>query len=531
MSIMRGLFAILLTATILQAQAPPPTPEAAIAAAVASLEQYQTAQSLTTILRTLQNNIKVSERVKAAVDELVAEATPYRDAGKNGEARRRLLNAISVQRGLPWDQRAEFIGSVLLRTNMTVADSSRALVAQLTQAYAAVSTSGFRLRVTLAEPAPGGKTVREFETHNVVSRDLIDDPFVFSLNTDGLADGVYRMAAELTDGNVSICRVATNVLLVRDLEAQRTEIEKRLARIQGHDGAKATVRYPFDYARVINEGRRDLIAQGTMLNEYFDFAKEVRNSLELVKALEEGKDPLLRAGGEHERHYWFAEGGEVMPYRVFVPKKYDGRAKLPLVVILHGAGADQDSYLRILGNVIREEAEKHGFIIVTPLGYRPRAGWGVRGASITIRSTAPVDPTQKYFSELSEKDGLIVIESVIEEYNVDRSRVYLMGNSMGGGGSWYLAAKYPERWAAVAPAAMFVSEGYPVERIKGLPVMYVHGELDTTVPVEGARQMMKRFKEIGFEIPYVEVKGGSHGRAVWDTLPQIFDFFEKYRRN
>lgn len=51
-----------------------------------------------------------------------------------------------------------------------------------------------------------------------------------------------------------------------------------------------------------------------------------------------------------------------------------------------------------------------------------------------------------------------------------------------------------------------------------------------TVRVEGARKMMAFLKEKGFDIPYNEIKDGTHDMAVWVALPTIFDFFEKHKR-
>jgi len=248
-----------------------------------------------------------------------------------------------------------------------------------------------------------------------------------------------------------------------------------------------------------------------------------------------------------------------MPYRVFVPSRCTEKTKLPLVVVLHGSGADQDTYFKRRGPVLTTEAEKHGFIIVTPLGYRPTGGWGRTGAPVAgaaggIRRggaantpagappagapparggglPAASDRSRQIASELSEKDALNVIELVANEYGVDRSPMYLMGNSMGGAGTWYLGTKFPERWAAIAPcAATSVGEGFPIEKLKGLPVIYTNGDKDMTVPVDGTRRLIQWLKDRGYDIPYVEVKDGTHDMAVWQNLPQIFDFFEKHRR-
>jgi poly(3-hydroxybutyrate) depolymerase len=541
MATIRIVFAILLSAVVLQAQGPPPAPgltgQAAVTAAVTNLEKTQmTVQGLSQALRTLQTNVKVADDVKAQVDKLAAEAASSQSAGNGGEARRRFLHAIAIQRGLPWDEKTEFSGSLLLRSAMTVSDSSRPFYAQLTQAYWApyAAPSGLRLRVTVADFAAPDRLVRDLGAFEVYTRDLMEQPYNFSANLAGLADGPYQVAAELSDRGAVLRRLTLNVLTVRDLDSQQTSIEQRLPKIQGFDSTKATIRYPFDYARVINLGRRDLIPgrnpEDSTTNAYYDFSAEIRSSMTMLKSLEKGKDPLLRIKGEHARHYAFTDAGEIMPYRVFVPAKYDGKTKLPLVVVLHGSGADQDTYFKLRGPVLASEAEKHGFIIVTPLGYRPTGGWGRSGGpgGPMGPANATPDPGRARASELSEKDAFNVIELVSNEYGVDRSRTYLMGNSMGGGGTWYLGAKYPERWAAIAPcAATTVGEGFPIDKLKGMPLLYTVGEKDN---VERSREMIRWAKEHGLEIPINEIKDGTHDLSIWINLPNIFNFFEKYQR-
>jgi poly(3-hydroxybutyrate) depolymerase len=583
MSILRTTAALLLAVVMLQMQGPAAvmhqaqgpaaaTPEAAVAAALASLDQRPTAARLSQILRTLQTNMKVADTAKAEVDKLAAEAATFQNQGNAVEARRRLAHAIAVQRGLPWDAKAEFAGALTLRTQMIVADSSSPFYAQLTQGYAAPysSASGLRLRVTAADFAAPGKVIKDLGTFEIYARDLTEEPYNFSASMEGLADGPYQLAAELTEGTAVLGRWTMNILTVRDFEAQHNAIEKRLAKIRGFDSTKATIRYPFDYARVINLGRRDLIPgrnpEDNVNNDYFDFSAEIRNSLVLLKSLESGKDPLVRAKGEHARHYAFAEAGEIMPYRVFVPSRYNSKTKLPLVVVLHGSGADQDTYFKRRGTVLTSEAEKHGFIIVTPLGYRPTGGWGRSGspmgaapaaaagrggapaaapgrgaapAAAPGRGAAPAaapgrgggvqmsEAGRARTSELSEKDAFNVIELVANEYGIDRSRMYLMGNSMGGAGTWYLGTKYPERWAAIAPSASpSVGEGFPIEKLKGMAVLYTVGENDN---VQRSRDMIQWLKERGLDIPYNEIKNGTHDLSVWQNLPNIFDFFEKHR--
>ncbi len=558
--------AILLAAGALQAQPTPMgattrSPEEIVATTIASLQQNQTLRSLSQAVRSLETNMNVSDSVKAQADALAAEATSLQRAGSPAEARRRFVHAIAILRGLPWDEEVEFAGSLLMQIPGVV-DSSVTLYGQLAQIYAFTypASNGLKLHVSLMSQGTPPKLVRDLTTFDMAARDFTENPFRFSARLDGVADGPYKLVAEVSDGGSVVRTLAQNIVAVQKLEGQRVAIEQRLAKIQGHDSAKATVRYPFDYARVINIGGRDLIANSgpeDPNSTFYDFSAEIKRSLTLVKSLESGKDPLVRAKGDHERHYDFAEAGEIMPYHVFVPSKYDGKMALPLVVILHGAAADENTYFKHRGPVLVNEAEKHGFIVVTPLGYRPSGGWGrsmamgpapagggreaapaagvepaARGrGGAPLAGAAPGGPPRSSRqSELSEKDALNVIELVAKEYAVDRSRMYLMGNSMGGNGTWYIGTKYADKWAAIAPCGSpsLGESFFPIDRLKTMPLIYTNGEKDNPAR---ARTMVAWAKDHGLEIPYTEVKNGTHDSAPWDNLPNIFNFFDEQRHN
>jgi predicted peptidase len=122
-----------------------------------------------------------------------------------------------------------------------------------------------------------------------------------------------------------------------------------------------------------------------------------------------------------------------------------------------------------------------------------------------------------------------VLKNVRQQYRIDESRIYLMGNSMGAIGTWKIAPKYPEIWAAIATIS---GQGQPdtLARIKHVPEYVVHGDNDPTVNVEGSRRMVAKARELGIEVTYVEVPGGTHGSVVAPSFPGIFDFFDKHRK-
>ena len=79
---------------------------------------------------------------------------------------------------------------------------------------------------------------------------------------------------------------------------------------------------------------------------------------------------------------------------------------------------------------------------------------------------------------------------------IDPARVYLTGLSMGGYGSWDLAERMPERFAALVPICGGGDEKQ-ADRLVGLPIWAWHGDADGAVPVERSRRMIAAIKEAG----------------------------------
>jgi predicted esterase len=272
------------------------------------------------------------------------------------------------------------------------------------------------------------------------------------------------------------------------------------------------------------------------------------------------------------RTHHFAETNEDIPYALFVSSKVKKNTKAPLIVTLHGIGGTHTTMMR--PNAI-DLAEAGGYILLAPMGYNPR-GWygapppqGRRGTPPaatggSARGSAPEGPAANAASpnavaaappqgrrgalpagllsdpndppnlrELSEKETLDVIDLVRKEFKVDDDRTYLMGHSMGGAGTLYLAIKSPQRWAAVAalaPAAFAVDrEG--LGRIPKMPVMLVHGDMDTVVPVSVGRAWAEAMKSVPMkEYQYIEVPGGDHGTVIGSHQAEIFAFFARHSR-
>lgn len=133
--------------------------------------------------------------------------------------------------------------------------------------------------------------------------------------------------------------------------------------------------------------------------------------------------------------------------------------------------------------------------------------------------------------ELSEKDVMNVLELVRREFTIDEKRIYLMGHSMGGAGTWHLGTKYANVWAGLAPIAP-AAFGQPagLDRIQHLPVVVVQGDRDTLVRPEGTRRWVEKLKELKVAHEYLEIAGGGHGDVISRGMPNIFEFFEKHHK-
>jgi predicted peptidase len=124
---------------------------------------------------------------------------------------------------------------------------------------------------------------------------------------------------------------------------------------------------------------------------------------------------------------------------------------------------------------------------------------------------------------------------VRKEFNVDPSRTYLMGHSMGGGGTIYLGSKYKQYWAALAPyaPALYLDIDSTLAQLKDMPIFVVQGDMDALVDVNRTRPWVERMKSLGINHIYIEVAGGDHMGVVTsspDTMRRMFDFFDRSRR-
>ena len=465
------------------------------------------------------NSLKTATRpegeLKAQLDEVDKAIADARRSGNAGELRRQFAKGMTLLRKEAWTPALDFRHSLVLRAERTIVDSSMPLTFRLEQIYrpatevspALAAKVSIRKRATpgaaaQAEAAPA----RELATFDGVSRDLRESPFPMEVSVAAIEDGAFVIETEVSDGETALGAATLNVFLSKGLDAKLKALETAAAHVP--ESIKADALYPADFIKNVNRGR---IEPGG-----FNVANEIATAEAVVAAARGGKDPFKGRTGDFERHHLLAGANEVMPYRVYVPKNYSASTATPLVIALHGLGANEDSFFDSYNRVPPQLAEKHGFLMAAPLGFRVDGFYGSRmmGAG---------DVAAQRRGDYSEKDVLEVLRLMKASYNVDASRIYLIGHSMGAIGTWALAAKYPEIWAATAA---FAGTGSPAlaEQMKSIPHFVVHGDNDPTVNVSGSRSMTAAMKKAGAEVTYIEVAGGGHSDVVVPNLAAAFEF-------
>ncbi len=190
---------------------------------------------------------------------------------------------------------------------------------------------------------------------------------------------------------------------------------------------------------------------------------------------EEGKPPLV---------FEFKNGVNRTPrkvryaYIVHTPTSYEDfpEKQWPMIIYLHGGSDRGTNLMKVYSSGVPDQI--------------------YRGRELPFIVAAPQCPALLRWS--TDDWFETFYGEVVSKYRVDKNRVYLTGVSLGGEGTWYLAAKYPDLFAAIAPISGFTSRTTFIYRniknLADLPIWAFHGELDLVVPVAETRRMLEQLK-------------------------------------
>ncbi|MDH3205523.1 MAG: prolyl oligopeptidase family serine peptidase [Gemmatimonadota bacterium] len=235
-----------------------------------------------------------------------------------------------------------------------------------------------------------------------------------------------------------------------------------------------------------------------------------------------------------ECSYLLDEAQAEMPYTVFVPSSYRAGTPTPLVVDLHGLNITP--LMQILFDGTTDFAERHGSIVVAPMGYSVAGWWGARAGNPVETARMKPGTSERYaVGELSEIDAMRVLDMMRENYTIDEDRIYLMGHSMGGAGTYHLGAKYNDVWAGIAPLAGAggIPDAETAARYRSFPSLIMHGEKDSIVPALASRRAVQMLQSVGAPHMYLEFPGEDHEfwiRRGAEHMEKVFLFFDTVSR-
>ncbi len=199
-----------------------------------------------------------------------------------------------------------------------------------------------------------------------------------------------------------------------------------------------------------------------------------------------------------------------MNYAVYAPLSYDPAKPMPTILFLNGKGECGSDGLRQcyhFGGAIMLDSDKWPFIVLFPQKQDSESLW-----------------------EDEEPMAMAVFEQAKKDYNIDLSRLYLTGLSQGGHGTWAIAARHPDLFAAIAPVCGWADEEIAKKVVK-LPIWTFHGDHDKAVDVERSREMERWINAAGGNCKLTIYPGVGHNS--WDNAyrnENLGDWFLQHKK-
>jgi predicted peptidase len=215
-------------------------------------------------------------------------------------------------------------------------------------------------------------------------------------------------------------------------------------------------------------------------------------------------------------------GNLLLPGRLYVPPEAaNPQESRPLILFLHGAGeSGTNNLLQINSNMdnLLAEAKQRGAYLYAPQT-TSNNGWS---------ETIATDRTME------------MVQRALSDHNVDSTRLYVTGLSMGGGGVWNMLHRYPDRFAAAVPiCAVSPASGFLSANMFDDAIWAFHARNDPTVLVSSTRNIISgieraarepvptyppqndtstlfHFDSQQFDVHYTELPTGGH--VIWSSV-------------
>lgn len=212
------------------------------------------------------------------------------------------------------------------------------------------------------------------------------------------------------------------------------------------------------------------------------------------------------------------DDGKQLRYAIALPNELDSDRPVPLILALHYGW--QGEVPRYYGKGFLQQMIAPAF------------------AELGAVVLAPDCPDSDWHQPLSERALLSLIDLTMSEYSIDADRIVITGFSLGGMGTWFMAAEHPDLFSAAIPMAAppiverpegplsslletFFDSGEVAVRegVDAVPVYALHGSNDEVIPLAPVQRAIERLKGQGNPIEFVVVEGASHYDLSWYVVP------------
>lgn len=180
-------------------------------------------------------------------------------------------------------------------------------------------------------------------------------------------------------------------------------------------------------------------------------------------------------------------GAGRVTYAVSVPEGYNAKTPAPLVLVLHPGGPRGPYYGADFARGIADPALRH----LKPIMIAP-------------------DCTERAWSDAAcDKAAMALIGDAFKAYNIDRQRVLVVGFSMGGRGTWHMAANHADVFTAAIPMAAS-TRGMALEQLGRQPTYVIHSRIDEVVPFEPAEETAQELRKLKRDVEFEAVDDLTH---------------------
>jgi predicted peptidase len=179
--------------------------------------------------------------------------------------------------------------------------------------------------------------------------------------------------------------------------------------------------------------------------------------------------------------------GDTVYYTLRIPAGYDGHTALPVILCLHFGGQPSAFYGGRFLNLI------------------PIPGLG----SLAALLVAPTTAQSGWATPTGEAAAFAALAEVEQHLRVDTRRRVVMGYSMGGRGTWHLAATFRSHFVAAIPIAGRPGE-IALDTLRDLPLYVIHSEADRRVPIADTAKAVERLHAMGAPVAFARLPSGDH---------------------